>query len=153
MAKAGLVQLPCICVGPSSTRAGPAAAVDAVVVEPPAAAVVVVVEPSGAAVVVVEPLDGVVVVVLAVLDVGNLYAGASDDCDVVDPPVVPLSTNPTRIPMSTATAICHVFQARRSLMWSSPGDGQGSLPIASNPTSPGAISVPLLDWGGRSDIP
>jgi hypothetical protein len=148
MVNAGLVQLPCICVGPSMTRAGPAVAVDGVVVEPPAAAVVVVVEPLDAAV-----LDAAVVVVLVVPDVGNLYAGASDDCDDVDPPVVPLSANPTRIAMSTATAICHVFQARRSLIWSSPGDGQGSLPFAPNPASPGATSVPLLDWGGRSDIP
>jgi hypothetical protein len=149
---AGLVQLPCICVGPRRTRAGPAAAAGGVVVEPLAAAVVVVVEPPEA-VVVVEPLDAAVVVVVAVLDVGNLYAGASDDWDEVDPPVVPLSQNPNRVATTTATAICHVFQARRSLIWSSPGAGHGSLPFASYPASPAAISVPLLDWGGRSDIP
>ncbi len=152
MVNAGLVQLPCICVGPRRTRGGPAAAADGVVVEPPGAAVVVVVEPPEA-VVVVEPLDAAVVVVVAVLDVGNLYAGASDDCDEVDPPVVPLSQNPTRIATPTATAICHVFQALRSLIWSSPGAGHGSAPFASNPASPAAVSVPLLDWGGRTDIP
>jgi hypothetical protein len=81
----GLVQLPCICVGPMRTRAGPAAAVDDVddavdvVVEPPA--LVVVVDPP-AAVVLVEPLaDDFVVVVVDPVDVGMRYAGgpAPDD--------------------------------------------------------------------------
>lgn len=152
MVNTGLVQFPCICVGPRRTRAGPAAAADGVVVVEPPAAVVVVEPPE--AVVVVEPLDAaVVVVVAAVPDVGNLYAGASDDWDEVDPPVVPLSQNPTRIATATATTICHVFQARRSLIWSSPGAGHGSAPFVSNPTSPAAVSVPLLDWGGRTDMP
>jgi hypothetical protein len=105
-------------------------------------------------VVVVEPLAAaVVVVVLLAPDVGNLYAGASDDCEEeVDPPVVPLSQNPIRIAMTTATTICHVFQARRSLICSSPGAGEGSPAVPSISASPGAISVPLLDWGGRSDM-
>ena len=97
---AGLVQLPCICVGPNRTRAGPAAAVDGgvdVVVEPPApvvvvvdppAPVVVVVDPP-APVVVVEPLepraDDDVVVVVDPVDVGTLYAGAFD-AEVAPPP-------------------------------------------------------------------
>jgi hypothetical protein len=54
--KAGLVQFPCICVGPSRTRAGPAGVLDevgaeVVVVEPPAC--VVVVDPPAAVVVMV----------------------------------------------------------------------------------------------------
>ena len=93
---AGLVQFPCICVGPMRTRAGPAAAVDDdevdVVVDPPGAVVVVdppeavdvvdrpaadvVVDPPGA-VVVVAPLEPVAVPV----EVGNLYAGAFDALD------------------------------------------------------------------------
>ena len=55
--KAGLVQLPCICVGPKRTRAGPAAAPDEV------GAVVVVVDPP-ACVVVVDPPAAIVVVAL-----------------------------------------------------------------------------------------
>lgn len=73
---AGLVQFPCICVGPKSTRAGPAAVVD---VDPPAAVVdvdppaaVVDVDPP-AAVAVVPPLPGAVVVVAEpVEEVGSL---------------------------------------------------------------------------------
>ena len=60
---AGLVQLPDIWVGPRRTRAGPAAAVDGVDVDPP---VVVVVDPP-AAVVVVEPPGAVVVVAQTLL--------------------------------------------------------------------------------------
>jgi hypothetical protein len=150
---AGLVQLPCICVGPRRTRAGPAAAADGVVVEPLAPDAVVVVDPPEAMVVVESLVAAVVVVVAAVLDVGNLYAGVSDDWDEVEPPVVPLSQNPTRIATTTATTICHVFQARRSLIWSSPGAGHKSPPFASNPASSAAVSVPLLDGGGRTDIP
>ena len=83
----GLVQFPCIWVGPKRTRGGPAAAADdevdvvdppaAVVVVDPPAAVVVVVDPP-AAVVVVDPLEppGDVVVVADPVDVGSLYAGA-----------------------------------------------------------------------------
>jgi hypothetical protein len=95
---AGLVQLPCICVGPNRTRAGPAAAaggeVDGVV-EPPAPVVVVVDPPAPvvvvappAAVVVVEPPDpraDDVVVVVDPVDVGSLYAGTFD-AEVAPPP-------------------------------------------------------------------
>ncbi len=83
---AGLVQLPCICVGPKSTCGGPAEADDpAVVVDPPAPVVVVdpleavvVVDPPAAVVVVVDPpaappLDeGAVVVVDPVGDLGKV---------------------------------------------------------------------------------
>ena len=62
--KAGLVQFPVICVGPSSTLAGCGATVDVV---PPAGAAVVVVVPE-AAVVVVLPAA---VVVVDPVDVGN----------------------------------------------------------------------------------
>ncbi len=67
--KVGLVQFPCICVGPMSTRAGPAGAlddvdVDVVVVDPPAA-VVVVVDPPAAVVFVAEPPVPAIVVVVA----------------------------------------------------------------------------------------
>ncbi len=84
--KAGLVQFPCICVGPMSTRAGPAGALDEVeeevvdVVDPPACVVVV---PPAAVVVVVEPLVPADVVVV-VGDVGIWYAGVEAD-EAVDP--------------------------------------------------------------------
>jgi hypothetical protein len=69
---AGLVQLPCIWVGPMRTCAGPAAAVDdvGVVVDPPAAPVVEVDPP--AAVVVVDPPAMAAVVVVVPLEVGSL---------------------------------------------------------------------------------
>ncbi len=86
---AGLVQLPWSCVGPTRTRAGPAAAVDDgidVVVDPPAAVVVVdppaavvVVDPLAAVVVVVEPLADAVVVVVDPVDPGRWYVGAFAD--------------------------------------------------------------------------
>jgi hypothetical protein len=76
---AGLVQLPCIWVGPSNTRAGPAAAVvdvdppaAVVVVDPPAAVVVVPPALPPALVVVVAPVAGAVVVGEEPLEVGNL---------------------------------------------------------------------------------
>ena len=85
---AGLVQFPVFCVGPMSTRAGPAAADGGAVVEvaPPAATVVVVVEPLAAVVVVDdEPTnDGDVVVVLPLAPCGGRwYAGAVDAVDDV----------------------------------------------------------------------
>ncbi len=88
----GLVQLPCIWVGPTRTRAGPAAAAavdevddDVVVVVDPPAAVVVVDPPAAAVVVVDEPLEppaaaGAVVVVAVEPDLGRTYAGAFEDC-------------------------------------------------------------------------
>jgi hypothetical protein len=113
--KEGLVQLPDICVGPRSTRAGPAAAADEVAVDPPAAVVVVdppaavVVDPP-AAVVVVEPaplvalerpappvvleapaLCGAVVVdTVPAPEVGSLYAGAPAEEVAPEPSVLPL---------------------------------------------------------------
>jgi hypothetical protein len=122
---AGLVQFPCICVGPRSTRAGPAgAAADDVVVDPPTAVVVVVAD-EPAVVVDVEPSAAAVVVVVDPLEPGSLYAGAFD-ASVADPPVVPFTAKPTRSAMRTATTSCQVLQLRRSLMWSSPGVGMTS---------------------------
>lgn len=129
---AGLVQLPDICVGPKSTRAGPAADVDDVEVDPPAA--VVVVEPLGAVVVVdppaavfaVDPPVAVAtVVVVDPVEVGSLYAGVPEDA-VVEPAVVPFNAKPARSATTIATRSCHVAQLRLPLMWSSPGAGMAS---------------------------
>jgi hypothetical protein len=78
--KGGLVQFPWSCVGPRSTRAGPAAAVEEAVVEEPAAVVVVVLAEllDPAVVVLVElepPADeepGDVVVVAEPVELGNV---------------------------------------------------------------------------------
>jgi hypothetical protein len=150
--KAGLVQLPSICVGPRSTRAGPAAAVEDVDVDPPAAAVVVV-ELSAAVVVVdpllafvaVEPLGAVVDVEVDPAEVGSLYAGAADD-SLADPSVVPFNANPTRSAITMATSSCHVAQLRLPLIRRSPGAGMGSSPPG--PAPPGAVPALLLDGGG-----
>ena len=85
--KVGLVQFPCIWVGPRSTCAGPAGALDevvpdvVVVVDPPAC--VVVVDPPAAVVVVAEPLEPPdpddVVVVVDPVEVGMRYAGVEAD--------------------------------------------------------------------------
>jgi hypothetical protein len=144
--KVGLVQLPFSCVGPRSTRAGPAAAVDdvevVVVVDPPAAAVVVVEELPEAAVVVVvdDPPVAAVVVVVAPEEAGSLYAGASAACELVLPagPAREFTHAPTTRATRATTASCHVRHARLSLMWSSPGAGQLS----------GAVPVSVLDGGG-----
>ena len=129
--KEGLVQFPDICVGPRSTRAGPAAAV---VVDPPAAAVVV--DPPGAVVVVLDdppalvvadPLAGAVVVVADPPEVGSLYAGAPPVEDAVaEPSVVPFSAKPITSAKPAATRSCHVAQLRFPFMWSSPGAGMMS---------------------------
>lgn len=136
--KAGLVQFPVICVGPTSTRAGAAAAV---VVDPPA--VVVVVPP--AAEVVVEPAPAAVVVVDAV-DFGIVYAGALED-EEEDEPDPPPNQLPSHIPTKAArpipTASCHDLQDRFSLMWRSPGEGKGSLVAGPKSGATGAASEPL----------
>lgn len=119
---AGLVQFPCICVGPKSTRAGPAAVVD---VDPPAA--VVDVDPPAAVVVVPPPPGAVVVVAEPVEEVGSLYAGALVEDEAVDPAVVPFNQNPNTSARPLATASCHVAQLRRPLIWRSPGAGMGSM--------------------------
>jgi hypothetical protein len=138
--KDGLVQLPDICVGPRSTRAGPAAAVDELPVDPPAA--VVVVDPP-AAVVVVDPpaavvvdpplLSGAVVLLTVPLDVGSLYAGAPDDDAVAEPPVVPLIANPASSAAPANSRSCHVDQLRLPFMWSSPGAGTVSAGLSTPP--------------------
>jgi hypothetical protein len=129
----GLVQLPDICVGPSSTRAGPAAAV---VVDPPAAVVVVdppaavvVVDDDPPALVVADPLAGAVVVVAEPSEVGSLYAGTPLDDAVAEPPVVPFRAKPTTSAIPEATRSCHVAQLRLPLICSSPGAGMTSSRI------------------------
>lgn len=152
--KEGLVQLPDICVGPSSTRAGPAAAGDELDVDP--AAVVVVDPPAAllddppAAVVVVDPLEapGAVVVETELPEVGSLYAGVSDDDAVAEPPVVPLSANPTRSATPHATRSCHVDQLRLPLILSSPGAGMASSRAPGSGTTP----TPVPGGGGGSDM-
>ena len=139
---AGLVQLPCICVGPKRTCAGPAPAA-VVVADPPAA--VVVVDPP-AAVVVVDP-PAAVVVAVDPLVVGSLYAGALEDA-LVEPAVVPFSANPTRIARATATMSCHVAQLRLPLICSSPGAGMTSPSLVPGPGWPGIMPAPVLEWGG-----
>ena len=66
----------------------------------------------------------------------------------VDPPVLPFSAKPTKIATRIATTICHVFQVRFSLMWSSPGAGIGSTSTGSNAARIGAV---YCYWtGGRT---
>ena len=145
--KAGLVQLPWSCVGPRSTRAGPAATVDDVVADPPAA-VVVVVDPLVAAAVVVDPPAAAVVVVDPV-DLGMVYAGALEEDDPVEPDEGALAAMPTRRKTSATTAICHDFQVRFSLICRSPGAGNGSGPAGPGAVRPGSATPPLLVEGGN----
>ena len=144
--KAGLVQLPCSCVGPRRTRGGPAAAVDDVVADPPAA--VVVVDPLEAAVV-VEPLVAAAVVVVDPVDFGIVYAGALEEDDPVEPDDGAFAAMPTRRKTSATTAICHDFQVRFSLMCRSPGAGKGSGPVGPGDVRPESAPPPLLVGGGN----
>ena len=164
--KEGLVQLPDICVGPRSTRAGPAAAADEAAVDPLAAVVVdplaaVVVDPPAVVVVerpaplvVLDPpaldppaLSGAVVVETVPDEVGSLYAGAPVDEDVVEPSVVPLSQKPRSNARPAATTSCHVAQLLLPLIWSSPGAGMTSS-RRTGPPGPGAAPMPLPGGGG-----
>lgn len=141
-----LVQLPLSCGEVRSTRAGPAAAAGAEVgveVDPPAT--VVVVTPAAVVVVVVAPLElptaapalavpplGAVVVVAAVEPEDDALGGGSLPLlalvpPVPDaPPVSPLIHIPRMAANRTAVRSCHVFQERRSLIFSSPGFGVSS---------------------------
>jgi hypothetical protein len=135
-----LVQLPVSCGDIRRTRAGPAAAVDDAVVDPPAP--VVVVDPP-AAVVVVDPLAAVVVVaelppaavvVVAVppeagggvLSAGSLPLVVPAPLALDPPPVSPLIHIPKMVATRMAVKSCHVCQDRRSLILSSPGSGETS---------------------------
>jgi len=89
--KAGLVQLPWDWVGPRSTRAGVAAAVDDVSVDPPTAVVVELLEFAAAVVVVVVELPelaaAAVVVELDPAGGGGLYAPVlGERVDECEPP-------------------------------------------------------------------
>jgi hypothetical protein len=165
-----LVQFP-LCWGESrSTRAGPAAAPEAVVavVEPPAT--VVVVAPPTAVVVVAELPPAAVVVVVADLPPGAVVVVAEPpEADAAGvpapsagrwppsgfelaaldpPPVSPLIHMPTMAATSATLKSCHVRQDLRSLILSSPAWGTPS----DAPTSGGGTVIDLSSetWAVRS---
>jgi len=169
-----LVQLPWSCGEVRRTRAGPDAAVDAVV-DPPAA--VVVVDPP-AAVVVVDPPAAVVVVTelppAAVVVVAVLPAADPEDAALgggsfplpklvpvvleAPPPLSPLIHIPKIAAIRTAVRSCQVFQDRRSLILSSPGSGlpsddaNGTLAMLEGDVTD--LSSNMGPWpSGRNDPP
>jgi hypothetical protein len=158
-----LVQLPVCCGESRRTRAGPAAAVEEPVVEPPAAVVVVdppaavvvvdpaaapvFVEPPAAVVVLAEPPPAAVVVVAVLSEEGaGALAGGSLPLSVLapfaldPPPVSPLIHIPKTTATRTAVRSCQVFQDRRSLSLSSPGRGT-SLEDSRDSMSEGDVIV------------
>jgi len=135
MVNAGLVQLPVSWVAGTSTVAGPtttgavvavvpaAAAPGAVVAVVPPAAVVVVVPPAGT-VDVVDDADPATAVVDGEAAGGSLYPCELEELATPEgDPALPLIHIPTTSARAMATSSCHVLQARRSLIWSSPGWG------------------------------
>lgn len=166
--KGVLVQLPVSCGDIRRTRAGPAAAVDDAVVDPPAT--VVVVDPP-AAVVVVDPPEAVVVVAElppAAVVVVAVLPGAGEPEDAAlgggslplsplaapfaldPPPVSPLIHMPTMVATRMAAKSCQVLQDRRSLSLSSPGwgvssdDADGASPLSEvDVTGPASNTGPV----------